>query len=257
LWGRPCPVEALKEVAHRKKLRLLYDAAQAFGVSHGGKMLGCFGDAEVFSFHATKFVNALEGGAVVTNDDDLAHRIRLMKDLGFAGTDRVDCVGINARMHDVSAAMGVTMLESFEEIIAINQSHYRHYRRELSDITGVSLVEYDESESCNYQFIVVEVDEDVTGLSRDQLLTVLQAENVLARRYFFPGCHNLEPYRSLFPKARLVLPETERLVMRVICLPTGSDVQAGEVEAICQLIRLAIENSTQVAEWLHVYRNQQ
>jgi len=112
VWGFPCAVERLAEIARRRGLKLLFDAAHAFGCSHGGRMIGNFGDAEVFSFHATKIVNTFEGGAVTTNNDALAAKIRLMKSFGFQGYDRVDCLGINGKMSEVCAAMGVTSLES-------------------------------------------------------------------------------------------------------------------------------------------------
>ena len=250
VWGRPCDVEALMAIAQRYQLKLLFDAAHAFGSSHHGRMIGCFGDAEVFSFHATKFFNSFEGGAMVTNDDELATKIRLMKNFGFAGYDNVIYVGTNGKMSEVSAAMGLTGLESLEEFIAANYRNYKHYQRELTDIPGVQLIAYDEAEKCNYQYIVVEIDEELTHVGRDQLVEILQAENVLARRYFYPGCHRMEPYRSYFPHAGLLLPETERVVKRVLSLPTGTAVGPGEIRRICQIIRLAVSYGGEIRERL-------
>jgi dTDP-4-amino-4,6-dideoxygalactose transaminase len=118
LWGRPCDATALAEIAHAHDLRILFDAAHAFGCSYEGTMLGNYGDAEVFSFHATKFVNAFEGGAIVTNDDKLADKMRLMKNFGFAGYDKVLDIGTNGKMSEVSAAMGLTSLESLRALRA-------------------------------------------------------------------------------------------------------------------------------------------
>jgi len=241
VWGRPCAVEALQEIADRHELRLMYDAAHAFACSHGGRMIGCFGDAEVFSFHATKFLNSFEGGAVVTNDDDLAGRIRLMKNFGFSGYDNVIHVGINGKMSEISAAMGLTSLESLDEIIGTNLRNYACYREGLQGIPGVELVALDQNERNNYQYVVLEVDAAEAGLSRDELVQVLHAENVLARRYFWPGCHRMEPYRSYFPRAGLLLPETERMVTRTLQLPTGTAVSADDIEAVCAIIRAAAE----------------
>ncbi len=112
LWGRGCDVEALEEIAQRRNLKLLFDAAHAFACSHNGRMIGGFGDAEVFSFHATKFLNTFEGGAVVTNNDELAAKIRLMKNFGFSGYDNVVYIGTNGKMNEMCAAMGVTSLET-------------------------------------------------------------------------------------------------------------------------------------------------
>jgi dTDP-4-amino-4,6-dideoxygalactose transaminase len=250
LWGRPCEVEALAEIARRRNLRLLYDAAHAFGCSYKSQMIGNFGDAEVFSFHATKFFNSFEGGAVVTNDDDLAAKIRLMKNFGFAGIDNVIFVGTNGKMSEVSAAMGLTSLESLDEFIGVNYRNYKQYQYELKDVSGVHLITYDEDEKCNYQYIVLVIDETVTQVSRDQLVDILWAENIIARRYFYPGCHQMEPYRSYFPHAGLLLPETEKLVHNVLSLPTGTAVGSDELSKICQIIRMAVTYSQEVRERL-------
>lgn len=248
LWGRPCAVEALTEIARRHNLKLMFDAAHAFGCSHDGRMIGGFGNAEVFSFHATKFFNTFEGGAVATNDDELAAKIRLMKNFGFAGYDNVIYVGTNGKMNEVSAAMGLTGLESLDEFIAVNRRNYESYREGLSGVPGVTLVTYDGSEKNNYQYIVCEVDESVAGVSRDTLLEVLHAENVIARRYFYPGCHRMEPYRSCFPHAGLLLPHTERLVQRILSLPSGTAVGADEIGVICRIIGLAVAHGPEITE---------
>ncbi|HEY2971164.1 MAG TPA: aminotransferase class I/II-fold pyridoxal phosphate-dependent enzyme [Pyrinomonadaceae bacterium] len=242
LWGRPCNVEALSEIVESRGLKLLFDAAHAFGCSHRGKMVGGFGDAEVFSFHATKFLNTFEGGAVVTNDDALAKKMRLMKNFGFAGYDNVVYIGTNGKMSEVSAAMGLGGLESLDEFIATNRSNYEQYQHDLSGVQGVTMLSYDESEKCNYQYIVLEIDETVTNIGRDQLLEILWAENVLARRYFYPGCHRMEPYRSCFPQAGLMLPETERLAAQVLVLPTGTAVGANDIRKLCGIITTAVSN---------------
>jgi dTDP-4-amino-4,6-dideoxygalactose transaminase len=242
LWGRPCDVEALSEIGRRRKLKVLFDAAQAFGSSHKGRMIGNFGSAEVFSFHATKFLNAFEGGAVVTNEDDLAGKIRLMKNFGFADYDDVIHVGTNGKMNEVSAAMGLTSLESMEEFIRINYRNYRQYKKLLRGIPGIRLLCYHELEKNNFQYIVLEIDKTVTHISRDQLQQILWAERILARRYFYPGCHRMEPYRSYFPHARLALPNTERLVTQVLCLPTGTAIGLDQIRIVCQIIRLAVNH---------------
>jgi dTDP-4-amino-4,6-dideoxygalactose transaminase len=246
LFGRPCNIEALAEIAEKHKLKLLYDAAHAFGCSYKGRMIGGFGDAEMFSFHATKFFNTFEGGAIVTNDDSLAGKIRLMKNFGFAGYDNVIYIGTNGKMSEVSAAMGLTGLESLDEFIKVNQRNYRQYKLELEGISGVQLISYDEAEKCNYQYIILEVDEHVIAISRDQLVGILHAENILARRYFYPGCHQMEPYRSYFPHAGLMLSKTEELVERTLSLPTGTAVGHDEISGICQLIRLVVAHGAEL-----------
>ena len=246
VWGRPCAVEALTEIAARRGLKLMFDAAHAFGCSHGGKMIGGFGLAEVFSFHATKFLNSFEGGAICTNDDTLAQRIRLMTNFGFAGFDNVVHIGTNGKMTEVCAAMGITSLEDIDHLIATNRNNYLAYRKGLDGLPGLSLIDYPGGERNNYQYIVVEVAEAVAGLSRDELVHVLHAENVLARKYFWPGVHRMEPYRSLFPHSHLLLPDTERVAKNIIVLPTGTAVGEPEVTTICQLIGRALIHGTAV-----------
>jgi len=246
LWGRPCDVKALEEIARDQGLALLFDAAHAFGCSYKKRMIGTFGSAEVFSFHATKFLNTFEGGAVVTNSDELARKLRLMRNFGFDGYDEVVYLGTNGKMSEVSAAMGLAGLASLDEFIAVNHRNYNYYKRGLADVPGVSVLAYDETESCNYQYVTLEIDETLTGLSRDLLMEIMHHENILARRYFFPGCHRMEPYRSYFPNAGLLLPHTERLVKRVLCLPTGTAVEERQIRVICDLLRLAIENGAAV-----------
>ncbi|MCF7787392.1 MAG: aminotransferase class I/II-fold pyridoxal phosphate-dependent enzyme [Prosthecobacter sp.] len=237
LWGRACNVEALQQIADRHGLKLLFDAAHAFACSDGGRMIGGFGDAEVFSFHATKFINTLEGGIVSTNNDDLALRLRRMKNFGFTGYDQVESIGTNGKMNEVSAAMGLTNLESLDEFIDINRAHYHRYRERLSDLPGLTVMSYDETGKCNFQYIVVELDSEIAGISRDELVRRLHEQGVIARRYFFPGCHRMEPYLSLYPEAGRNLPETERLVQRLFCLPTGSGVSVADLERVCDIIR--------------------
>ena len=227
IWGRPCDTEALTKIAQRRDLKLLFDAAHAFGCSHKRQMIGGFGNAEVFSFHATKILNTFEGGAVVTNNDELAVKIRLMKNFGFAGYDNVVSLGINGKMSEVSAVMGLTGLESFDEFVAVNHSNYKQYQQELNGVPGIRLITYDENEKCNYQYIILEAE------NRDRLLEALHAENILARRYFYPGCHHMEPYCS----EGLSLPKTEHLVQRVLCLPTGTAIDSNDISRICQIIR--------------------
>jgi dTDP-4-amino-4,6-dideoxygalactose transaminase len=250
VWGRPCAVEPLQEIAKRRGLKLMFDAAHAFGCSDGARRVGGFGLAEVFSFHATKFLNSFEGGAITTNDDALAHRIRLMTNFGFAGFDNVIHIGTNGKMTEVSALMGLTSLEGIDHLISVNRANYEVYRENLAGIPGLSLTSYDPSVPNNYQYVVVEMDDSVTPLNRDELVSVLHAENVLARKYFWPGVHRMEPYRSLFPHAGLLLPDTQRIAPRVIVLPTGTGVNGEDIALVCGCIRQALENATEVRQKL-------
>ena len=246
VWGRPCDTAAIHKIAERHGLKEMYDAAHAFGCSHGGRMIGSFGTCEVFSFHATKFVNSFEGGAVVTNDDALASKMRLMRNFGFAGYDRVTYLGTNGKMPEICAAMGLTSLEAMEDIVAINRRNYDAYRQGLRGLPGVSLINLDPAERQNFQYMVAAVDPGQACLNRDELVAVLHADNVLARKYFWPGCHRMEPYSSFQPNASLLLPETESLAARVVVLPTGQDVTPATVRTICAIIRSAFEQAEAV-----------
>jgi len=235
LWGRAAPVAELQEIASEHGLALLYDAAHAFGVSVGDRMVGTFGNAEILSFHATKFFNAIEGGAIVTDDDDLAARARLMRNFGFAGEDNVVSEGTNGKMSEICAAMGLSNFEGIDDLIAINRRNYVAYVRGVQDVAGLSILEIDSSIRSNYQYVVLLVD-DECSVSRDDLLAELRRNNVLARRYFWPACHRMEPYRTLQPNAGAELPATEGIADQVIVLPTGTAVSEADVDVITAMI---------------------
>jgi dTDP-4-amino-4,6-dideoxygalactose transaminase len=250
LWGQGCDVDAIGEIARRHRLRVVYDAAHAFACTHRGRPIGGFGDAEVFSFHATKFFNAAEGGCVTTNDPAIAKKVALMRNFGFAGYDNVVHLGTNGKMDEFSAAVGLTNLESLDEFLAVNRRNYERYASGLAGCPGLRLYEFDRRERFNYQYVVLEVNPVRAGITRDELLAVLHSERVLARRYFFPGCHRMEPYRSYFPNAGLLLPQTERLSERVLVLPTGTAVDVRAIDRICGLLRTAIARNAEVREAL-------
>ncbi len=241
VWGRACETAAIEAIAAKHKLKVMYDASHGFGCSVSGRMLGNFGTCEVFSFHATKFINALEGGIVATNDDELAYRIRMMTNFGFTGYDRVEYLGINGKMNEISAAMGLTNLEAMSEIVDVNRRNYLAYCEELRSLPGVSVIRYDPTQENNFQYVVIEVDPDLCARNRDEIVEALHAENVIARKYFWPGCHRMEPYRTTQPEAWKHLPETERVAARVIVLPTGQTVDEETVARVCEIIKEAVE----------------
>ncbi|MDB1090301.1 dTDP-4-dehydro-6-deoxyglucose aminotransferase [Streptomyces sp. ACA25] len=247
LWGRPCDVDALEKVAADTSVRLFFDAAHAIGCTSQGRPVGGFGEAEVFSFHATKVVNAFEGGAVVTDNDDLAHHIRSLANFGFGLKSANDAGGTNAKMSEASAAMGLTSLDAFDDVVRQNRSNYEQYRAELSGLPGVSVIDFDHEELNNYQYVIIEVDEEITGLPRDLLLALLRAENVVAQRYFSPPCHRMEPYRS---RQDAHLPHTEELSARVLALPTGSTISREDIRRVCNIVRLAASRGSELtARW--------
>lgn len=235
LWGRPCDVEALETIAAEHDLRLLFDAAHAYGCSRDGQPTGRGGDAEIFSFHATKFVNAFEGGAVVTRDREAAARMAAMQNFGIISGDTVGYLGTNAKMSEISAAMALTSLDSIDDFVKHNQRNHECYAALLSGLPGVGFVRYDDREDNNFQYVVLTVDADEAGVSRDRLIEILAAENVHAKKYFSPGCHRMPPYAPAAP-----LPHTEWLADRVLALPTGTAVSQQDALRIGSIVRTAL-----------------
>ncbi|MEQ9412033.1 MAG: DegT/DnrJ/EryC1/StrS family aminotransferase [Fuerstiella sp.] len=236
LWGNTCDVTALQKIARRHQLRLLFDASHAFGCSLNGVPVGRFGDAEAFSFHATKILHSIEGGAVVTDDDAIAHRCRLLRNFGITGLTQIESPGTNARMNELCAAAGLTSLEALDDVIVQNLSNLRLYQTILEAVPGLSLVAPVREVDSNGQYVVVEVNEQAFGLSRDQLLNILRAEGVFARSYFAPGCHHAPPYAGHPRHTPVPLPTTERLLQELIQLPTGSSIGQPEIRQIGALL---------------------
>lgn len=235
LWGRPLAVDELVAVGRRNGLPVIFDAAHALGCTWRGRPIGSFGTAEVFSFHSTKFVNSFEGGALVTDDEEVATRAASLRNFGITGTDEVSYVGVNAKMSEASAAMGLTSLDSLEYFRACNETNYRCYQDRLAGIPGIRLLPFNERDRNNYQYIIIEVDALAAGVDRDTLVAILHAENIFARRYFYPGCHQMAPYRGGDS-----LPHTEAVAARVVALPTDTAIGSEHIGKICQIIRLAV-----------------
>lgn len=240
LWGRAAPVAALEAIAREYGLGLIFDAAHAFACTHEGKMIGGFGDCEVMSFHATKLFNTFEGGAVLTDRDDLAEKMRLMRNFGFRGLDNVIYPGTNGKMSEIAAAMGLVNLKNLEQVRAANKRNFDIYRQRLSGVAGLSVLSYNPSEQNNFQYVVLELGEDCP-VGRDYLVEALHAENVRARRYFWPGCHRMLPYRELYPSSGHHLHHTELVAGRVVVLPTGISLSPEDVEQVCDVVTALIE----------------
>jgi dTDP-4-amino-4,6-dideoxygalactose transaminase len=235
LWGRPAAVEQLQQVADEHGLQLMFDAAHAFDCRYLGRKIGGFGRCEVLSFHATKVFNTFEGGAVVTDDDELAEAMRLMRNFGFSGYDNVIHPGTNGKMPEINAAMGLVNLDALSQFVAANRQNHQAYAERLAGTQGVRVMGYEEANDPNYQYVVVEIDQEAR-CSRDAIVDALHAENILARKYFWPGCHRMKPYRDLYPHAGLQLPGTECVAGRVIVLPSGPSLPASAVGIIGSVI---------------------
>jgi dTDP-4-amino-4,6-dideoxygalactose transaminase len=236
LWGRPAPIDALQDIADRHRLQLMFDAAHAFGSRHDGRRIGGFGRCEVFSFHATKAFNTFEGGAVTTDDDELAQTMRLMRNFGFAGFDNVVHPGTNGKMVEICAAMGLVNLDHFDDVVARNRENHRAYEQALADIPWARLMPYDDAQDNSHHYLILELDADAP-VGRDEFVAALHAENILARKYFWPGCHRMKPYRELYPNAGLLLAQTEQVAGRVIVLPNGTALPDSAPGAIAAVLR--------------------
>ncbi|MCO5995415.1 dTDP-4-dehydro-6-deoxyglucose aminotransferase [Actinoallomurus rhizosphaericola] len=248
LYGRPCPIDELQKVTVKHGLKLAFDAAHALGCTYQGRRIGGFGTAEVFSFHATKVVNSFEGGAIVTDDDGLAQHLRSLNAFGTGAGGRTERIGTNAKMSEAAAAMGLTSLDAFDATVRHNRANHALYQSELLGVEGVSVFSFDEEESPNCQYVVVQIDEAVAGVHRDLLMQVLRAENVVPQRYFSPACHQVEPYRSECP---VELPHTERMADQVLVLPTGPAVSGEDIRRVCDVVRCAVTRGRQVTERFH------
>lgn len=231
LWGRPAAIKQLGDIAAQAGVPLVYDAAHAFGVKDDTGAIGGFGDAEVFSFHATKFFNSFEGGAVTTNNDILASELRSMRNFGFAGVDDVITVGTNGKMTEVCAAMGLANLEHIDEFIEQNRLVHEAYAQGLRETQSVELLSHSSVPRSNYQYVVVEAS---SMRLRDALSEELRRNNVLARKYFWPGCHRMEAYSGESHPFPLL--DTESVSDRVLVLPGGSSVSPEEAAKITQVI---------------------
>jgi dTDP-4-amino-4,6-dideoxygalactose transaminase len=246
LWGGSCNPQALAKVAAARGIKVYFDSAHAFGCAVDGTRIGNFGAAEVFSFHATKIMNATEGGCICTNDDDLAARLRSIRP-SYGPEKAVSVVRVaNARMSEAQAAIALMSLEDFPRNQKNNQTLYRIYEARLEAIPGLKLVRPSGVSFSNYQYVVFRVDERAFGLSRDLLVELLKAENIIARRYFYPGIHRSIPYSHEMPQYLDRLPNTDAACATTLQLPIGALVSAEGVGRICDIVLKAHRASPEI-----------
>ncbi|MDT0268063.1 DegT/DnrJ/EryC1/StrS family aminotransferase [Streptomyces sp. DSM 44915] len=240
VFGVPCDIEGLTRIADEHGIPLIFDAAHGIGSSYRGKPIGGFGSAEVFSFHATKFLNSFEGGAIVTDDEEVAERARAMRNFGIGPDREVGSGGTNGKLTEAAAAMGLVSLASVDHFLAVNQANFDAYVEGLADVPGIRVrpLPLHPEDRCNLQYVVIDIDGEVAGIDRETLAATLLAENVSSRPYFSPGCHQLTPYRER-PEVHAPhpLPRAEALAQRVLALPTGTAVTPSDVASICTIIR--------------------
>lgn len=237
VYGTPCDVARIQEIAGIYGLKVIYDACHAFGVTTGGNSILNFGDLSVLSFHATKVFTTFEGGAIICHDETMKRRIDFLKNFGFAGETVVVGPGINGKMNEFQAALGVLQLKYFAENVAKRGAHAAMYRQELERVPGVrTLTEMAHVES-NHQYFPVFIDQAQYGGSRDDIYTELRKHHIYARRYFYPLISHFPPYKGLPSAADTNLPVAERISQEVLCLPMYADLPPESIQTICAIIR--------------------
>jgi len=236
VFGNPCDVTAIQRLADGNGLKVVYDAAHAFGVSQGGRSIGCWGDLSVFSFHATKLFHTCEGGAVVGRDSALLRRIALLRNFGIVNEEEVCGVGLNGKLSELHAAMGLSLIDAVDEEIRLRGELSARYNAHLGGIDGLRFQRRRGDATPNYAYYTIEVEEDGFGLSRDDLHRALRAENVLVRKYFHPLCSENEAYRHLASADPARLPNAHRLSSQILSLPLYGDLPLEDVDKIAECI---------------------
>ena len=253
LFGNVCNIPALERVCRKHNLKLIFDAAHAFNCSLGDRPVGGFGEAEFMSFHATKFFGTFEGGAIFTNDSDLDSRIRSKRNFGFSGYDDVRSLGINGKMCESSAAMGLASLPDIPAREKTLRRGYELYKSRLSKIPGVSVLNVGEQGRSNYHYVVVILDPLVFGVSRDNLVDILWKENVIARKYFYPGCHLMDYYQKNNKGGCISLPITEDLSTRILCLPSKLQKPERDIAKMANLLQTVHDNAGRIQKWVKTH----
>jgi len=236
VYGNPCDVVGLQRLASQRGLRLLYDAAHAFGVEVGGAPIGSWGDLSVFSFHATKLFHTAEGGAVTAASDRLLGRLRSLRNFGFVDEETVRGVGINGKMSELHAAVGIAVLDLVDEEIARRGALVQRYRERLAGVEGLAFQRLAPGVVANHGYFVIAVDEARFGLGRDGVHRALRAENIVCRKYFHPLCSDNEAYRHLPSAAPERLPNAHRVAAQVLCLPLHGELGLDTVDAIVDTV---------------------
>jgi dTDP-4-amino-4,6-dideoxygalactose transaminase len=237
VYGNPCNVQQIKEIADTYGLKVIYDACHTFGVTMNGEPVLNSGDLSVMSFHATKVFNTFEGGAIVSHDEQMKKHIDNLKNFGFQGETTVVTPGINAKMNEVQAAMGLLQLRHVDENIEKRRRIVMAYRDHLNGISGIRYMEDMPGVKHCYPYFPVFIDEAVYGLKRDALYEKLKANDIFGRRYFYPLISQFPTYRGLDSALPGKLPVAERITEQVICLPVYPELPLNTIERICDLLK--------------------
>lgn len=236
VYGRPCDTARIQEIADKYGLKVIYDAAHAFGVKVDGESILNAGDMSTLSFHATKVYNTIEGGALVMHDEQTKKRIDYLKNFGFAGETTVVAPGINSKMDEVRAAYGLINLKQVDQAIEARRHVAESYRKALRDVPGIRVMEDLPGVRHNYAYFPIFVDAEQYGMTRDELYFKMKEHNVLGRRYFYPLISSFSTYRGLESARPENLPVATRIAEQVICLPMYYGLTYGDVERIIKLI---------------------
>jgi dTDP-4-amino-4,6-dideoxygalactose transaminase len=240
-YGNPCHIERIQQIADRYGLKVIYDAAHAFGVTQHGQSLLRAGDLSILSFHATKCFNTFEGGAIISPDERTKQRIDFLKNFGIADEVTVVGPGINGKMNEVQAAFGLLQLRYLQDGWTKRQAVDRRYRQALSEVRGLRLPQEFPDAVSNYSYFPVLVGPDYP-LRRDELYLRLKAEGILARRYFFPLVSNMSMYRGLPSAAPENLPVATRVAQEVLCLPIHADLPPDDQDRVIAVVRGATKS---------------
>lgn len=234
VYGNICNVNEIERIAKKYDLKVIYDAAHTFGVKYKGKGIGAYGDASMFSFHATKVFNTIEGGAICYNNPDFDRAIYKLKNFGIKNETVVDGVGSNAKMNEFQAAMGLCNLRHVEEEIAKREKVVERYRLHLSDIPGIQISPIQKDVTPNYAYFPIVVDEKVFGVTRNEICEKLKEHGIIARKYFYPLTNSFDAYRDQFDVNET--PVALRVSKRVLTLPLYADLELENVDKICAII---------------------
>ena len=237
VYGRPCDTQRIQEIADRHGLKVIYDAAHAFGVDVDGESILKAGDLSTLSFHATKVFNTIEGGAMVMHDAEMKKRIDFLKNFGFASEVEVVGPGINSKMEEIRSAYGLLNLQQVDAAIEARHQVAIQYREALKDVDGITFFEDIPGVRHNYSYFPIFVDEARIGMSRDALYFQMRKRGIYGRRYFYPLISSFSPYRDLPSAAPEHLPQAQKMADSVICLPMHHELSTGDVEKVLQTIK--------------------
>lgn len=236
VYGKPCDTERIQEIADKYGLKVIYDAAHAFGVKVNGASILNAGDMSTLSFHATKVYNTIEGGALVMHDEQTKKRIDYLKNFGFAGETEVVAPGINSKMDEMRAAYGLLNLKQVDAAIEERHQVAIKYREALRDVEGITFFDDMPGVKHNYSYFPIFVDAEKYGMTRDELYFKMKEQNVLGRRYFYPLISTFSTYRGLDSAKPSNLPNAHKMADEVICLPMHHALSEEDVQRILELI---------------------